>query len=52
MIGICSVFCFNLINVQIGHLATQLRNNAEELAETVVMQAAKSAQRKPSATGV
>ena len=49
-IGIFSVFCFNVINVKIGHLNTEMRNNVEELAETVVMQAAKAAPRKPTAT--
>lgn len=47
-VGIAAVFGFNILNVTMGHLTTQLHNNAEELAEVVVIQAAKAAPRRPT----
>ena len=51
-VGIGAVFGFNILNVSIAHLVTTLTNNAEELAEAVVLQAAKggaAAARPPAA---
>lgn len=50
-VGIGAVFGNNILNVSLGHLQTQLRNNAEELAETVVIRAAQGAARKPAPAG-
>jgi biopolymer transport protein ExbB/TolQ len=51
-VGIAAVAGFNILNVMLGHLNNQLRNNAEELAEVVVIQSAKMAPKRPTATGV
>ncbi len=50
-IGIAAVFANNFLSVLLGHLHTQLKNNAEELAEVVVVQAAKAAPRRPVTAG-
>ena len=50
-VGIASVAANNYLTVALGHLQTQLRNNAEELAEVVVVQASKAAPRRPAAAG-
>ncbi len=51
-VGIAAVAGFNVLNVMLGHLNNQLKNNAEELAEVVVIQSAKAAPKRPAATGV
>ncbi len=51
-VGIGAVLGFNIINVTTGHLTTQLKNNAEELAEAAVIQAAKgAASKRPAPAG-
>ncbi len=49
-VGIGAVLGFNIINVTLAHLSTQLKNNAEELAEAVVIQASKAAPKRPTAS--
>ena len=51
-VGIAAVSGFNIVNVMLGHLGNQLKNNAEEMAEVVVIQSAKAAPKRPAVTGV